>query len=115
EGEKRGREDITEIPLITIDSVTARDFDDAVFVEQTEEGFRVVVAIADVSHYVKPGTKLDQEAYERGTSTYFPNLVVPMLPEELSNDLCSLMPKVERLCFACEIHLDFTGEIQNYR
>lgn len=115
EGEIREREDIRHLPLITIDSKTARDFDDAVWVEQTPNGFHLVVGIADVSHYVKPGTKLDQEAYERGTSTYFPNFVVPMLPEELSNELCSLKPRVPRLCFACDIELDFTGEIIDYR
>lgn len=115
EAEKKGREDLTQLPIITIDGATARDFDDAIYVEQTEKGFHLIVAIADVSHYVKPGSKLDQEAYERGTSTYFPNYVVPMLPEELSNELCSLKPNVERLCFACEMRLSFTGEIQSYR
>lgn len=115
EAEMRGREDLTGINLITIDGVTARDFDDAVYTEQTSHGFRLIVAIADVSHYVKPGTTLDHEAYERGTSTYFPNFVVPMLPEELSNELCSLKPRVKRLCFACEMHITFDGDITNFR
>ena len=113
--EAKGREDLTTVPLITIDGTTARDFDDAVYTEQVDNGFRLIVAIADVSHYVKPGTPLDQEAYERGTSTYFPNYVVPMLPEELSNELCSLKPKVKRLCFACEMNLDFEGNVKSFR
>ncbi|HVK61268.1 MAG TPA: ribonuclease R [Bdellovibrionales bacterium] len=115
EQECRDREDLRELNLITIDGTTARDFDDAIFTEQTSNGFRLVVAIADVSHYVKPGTRLDEDAYERGTSTYFPNHVVPMLPEELSNELCSLKPDVERLCFACEMQIDYQGEILDYR
>ncbi len=115
EQERRGREDLTDLNLITIDGVTAKDFDDAVYTEQTAKGFRLVVAIADVSHYVKPGTRLDEEAYERGTSTYFPNYVVPMLPEELSNELCSLKPHVIRLCFCCEMFLDFDGDVKSYR
>jgi ribonuclease R len=113
--EMAGREDLTEIGLITIDGVTARDFDDAVYTEQTGSGFRLIVGIADVSHYVKPGSTLDHEAYERGTSTYFPNFVVPMLPEELSNELCSLKPKVKRLCFACEMQINFDGVVENFR
>lgn len=115
EAEIHGREDLRYLPLITIDGSTARDFDDAVYVETLNSGFRVVVAIADVSHYVKPGSAIDEEAYSRGTSTYFPNFVVPMLPEELSNELCSLKPDVDRLCFACEMHLDFQGVIREYR
>ena len=115
EAEKKGREDLTHLPIITIDGATAKDFDDAIWVEQTQAGFKLIVGIADVSHYVKPGTKLDQEAYEKGTSTYFPNFVVPMLPEELSNELCSLKPNVERLSFACEMDLNFNGEVQKYR
>lgn len=115
EAEIAGREDLRSIPLITIDGSTARDFDDAVYVEQSPNGFRVVVAIADVSAYVKPGGSIDEDAYSRGTSTYFPNYVVPMLPEELSNELCSLKPDVNRLCFCCEMQLDFQGAIQKYR
>jgi ribonuclease R len=113
--ERRGREDLTQHPLITIDGVTAKDFDDAIYTRQTARGFNLIVAIADVSHYVKPGTRLDEEAYERGTSTYFPNYVVPMLPEELSNELCSLKPNVPRLCFCCEMNINFNGDLQDYR
>lgn len=112
--DKRGRKDLTKMDLITIDGKTAKDFDDAVFAEKTNEGFHLVVAIADVSHYVKPGTALDDDAYERGTSTYFPNFVAPMLPEKLSNNLCSLMPKVDRLCFVCDMQIDFSGAITSY-
>lgn len=106
-----GRVDLRSKPLITIDGATARDFDDAICVEQAEDGFKLWVAIADVSHYVRPETALDEEAFERGTSTYFPNFVVPMLPEELSNELCSLNPNVDRLCFVCEMDIDFQGHI----
>ncbi len=113
EKEIKGRADLRAMPLITIDGATARDFDDAIYVEQDQDGFKLWVAIADVSHYVKPGTKLDEEAYERGTSTYFPNYVVPMLPEELSNELCSLNPNVDRLCFVCEMDIDFQGHISS--
>jgi ribonuclease R len=113
--ERRGREDLTKLPLITIDGVTAKDFDDAIYTEQTARGFHLIVAIADVSHYVKPGSRLDEEAYERGTSTYFPNYVVPMLPEELSNELCSLKPNVVRLCFCCEMNINFNGDVQDFR
>jgi ribonuclease R len=111
----KGREDLRSLSLITIDGVTARDFDDAVFVEETQRGFRLVTAIADVSHYVKPGTDLDHDAYERGNSTYFPNHVIPMLPEGLSNELCSLRPHVDRLCFACEMQIDRQGELLESR
>lgn len=110
-----GREDLRSTALITIDGATARDFDDAVYVENSSQGFRVLVAIADVSHYVKPASAIDEDAYARGTSTYFPNFVVPMLPEELSNELCSLKPEVDRLCFVCEMNLDFQGAIRDYR
>lgn len=105
------RKDLTNIPLITIDGKTAKDFDDAIFVEQTNTGFHLIVAIADVSHYVKIGSAIDTEAYERGTSVYFPNFVVPMLPEILSNELCSLKPDVYRLCVAADMHFDFQGHI----
>ncbi len=108
-----GRVDLREKSLITIDGATARDFDDAIYVEQTPSGFKLWVAIADVSHYVIAETALDIEAFERGTSTYFPNYVVPMLPEELSNELCSLKPHVVRLCFVCEMQISFEGEIQS--
>lgn len=107
----KNRKDLTSVPLITIDGVTAKDFDDAVFAETTERGFHLLVAIADVSYYVKPGTSLDRDAYERGTSVYFPNYVVPMLPEILSNGLCSLKPHVPRLCVVADMQFDFQGEL----
>ena len=106
-----GRKDIRDLSLITIDGATAKDFDDAVYVEKNERGFRLLVAIADVSHYVRPGTAIDEEAYDRGTSVYFPNFVVPMLPEILSNGLCSLNPKVPRLCVVADMQFDFSGEM----
>lgn len=109
--DKQKRKDLTKIPLITIDGVTAKDFDDAVCVKQVDNGFQLWVAIADVSHYVRPGSSLDKDAYERGTSVYFPNFVVPMLPEELSNGLCSLKPEVDRLCFVCEMKIDYQGNV----
>lgn len=105
------RVDLRALPFITIDGATAKDFDDAIYVEQTDKGFRAYVAIADVSHYVKKGTALDEEAYLKGNSTYFPNYVVPMLPENLSNVLCSLNPHVDRLALVADMHLDFLGEV----
>jgi ribonuclease R len=98
-----GREDITSLPLVTIDGETARDFDDAVYCERQGKGFRLIVAIADVSHYVTDGSALDSEGFERGNSIYFPRRVIPMLPEKLSNGLCSLNPRVERLCMVCDM------------
>ena len=115
EMEIKGRDDLRKLNLITIDGATARDFDDAIFVEKNARGFHLIVAIADVSHYVKPGTTLDEEAYERGTSTYFPNYVVPMLPEELSNELCSLKPHVTRLCFVCDMQINHEGTVESSR
>jgi ribonuclease R len=110
--ERSGRTDLRKLPLVTIDGADARDFDDAVFAEPLEQGgFRLVVAIADVSHYVLVGTVLDREAYDRSTSTYFPGFVVPMLPETLSNGICSLNPKVERLCMVCDMTVDAEGEV----
>jgi ribonuclease R len=100
---KRGREDLRELPLVTIDGADARDFDDAVYCEATAGGWRLLVAIADVSHYVHPESALDKEAFERGNSVYFPERVIPMLPEVLSNGLCSLNPEVDRLCMVCEM------------
>ena len=106
-----GRVDLRKLPLVTIDGEDARDFDDAVFAEPTKEGFRLVVAIADVSHYVRPGSALDDEAVKRATSVYFPGFVVPMLPETLSNGICSLNPKVERLCMVCDMIVGRDGEV----
>lgn len=107
-----GRTDLRHLPIITIDGATAKDFDDAVYVEMKNNGFHLYVAIADVSHYVKQGTSMDKEAYDRGTSVYFPNFVVPMLPESLSNGLCSLNPHVPRLALVAEMDFDFTGEMK---
>jgi len=109
-----GREDVRQLPLVTIDGETARDFDDAVYCEPDGKGFRLVVAIADVSSYVQPGDALDKEALSRGNSVYFPRRVIPMLPEELSNGLCSLNPNVERLCMVCDMRIDARGEIVEY-
>ncbi len=115
ERDKQDREDLRDLPLVTIDGEDARDFDDAVYCEPQGSGWKLIVAIADVSHYVKPGTALDQAASERGTSVYFPQRVVPMLPEILSNELCSLKPEVDRLCFACELHIDNRGRVKQSR
>ena len=109
--EARKRIDLRKLPLVTIDGEDAKDFDDAVYCETDSAGFRLVVAIADVSHYVHPGTALDDEAVNRGTSVYFPGFVVPMLPETLSNGICSLKPNVDRLCFVCDMHVDFQGKV----
>jgi ribonuclease R len=105
------RVDLRNTPLITIDGEDAKDFDDAVWCEPNRDGFRLVVAIADVSHYVRPGTPLDDEAQLRATSVYFPGFVVPMLPETLSNGICSLMPKVDRLCFVCDMQVARDGVV----
>ena len=109
------RADLRDLPLVTIDGEDARDFDDAVYAETTRGGFRLLVAIADVSHYVVPESALDAEARERATSVYFPGRVIPMLPEELSNHLCSLMPRVERLCMLCEMMVSREGRITRSR
>ncbi|HEX8012388.1 MAG TPA: ribonuclease R [Casimicrobiaceae bacterium] len=113
--DRKDRLDLTHLPLVTVDGETARDFDDAVYCERTGKGFRLIVAIADVSHYVRDGDALDRDARERGTSVYFPRRVIPMLPEELSNELCSLKPAVDRLCMACEIAVDAEGTITGSR
>ena len=112
---KEGREDLRSVPLVTIDGADAKDFDDAVFCEPHGDGWRLLVAIADVSYYVRPDSPLDREARGRGTSVYFPDRVVPMLPEELSNGLCSLKPDVDRLCLVCEMQVSRSGEVTRSR
>jgi ribonuclease R len=112
---KAGREDLRELPLVTIDGADAKDFDDAVYCERHGEGWRLIVAIADVSHYVAPDSPIDREAKLRGTSVYFPDRVVPMLPEVLSNGLCSLNPRVDRLCFVCDMKVTKTGRVSQSR
>src|SRR5688572_15088519 len=109
-----GRVDLRKLPLVTIDGETAKDFDDAVYCEPRGKGFRLLVAIADVSHYVRPADELDAEARNRGNSVYFPRRVIPMLPEVLSNGLCSLNPEVERLCMACDMTIDAHGDVTDY-
>jgi ribonuclease R len=111
----RGREDLTAIPLVTIDGEDARDFDDAVWAEPEGEGWRVIVAIADVAHYVRPGSALDREAWARGNSVYFPDRVVPMLPEALSNGWCSLRPREKRGCLFVEMWFDRSGTKLRHR
>jgi len=120
--DRDGRTDIRELPLVTIDGETAKDFDDAVYAEplaarrgKSKGGYRLLVAIADVSHYVAHGDALDREALSRGNSVYFPRRVIPMLPERLSNDLCSLNPHVERLCMVCDMTIAADGEIAKYK
>ncbi len=113
---KAGRVDLRDLPLVTIDGEDARDFDDAVYCEKKRGGgWRLWVAIADVSYYVRPPTPLDREARNRGTSVYFPSQVVPMLPEVLSNGLCSLNPQVDRLCMVCEMTISAKGRLTGYK
>lgn len=113
---KVGRVDLRQLPLVTIDGEDARDFDDAVYCQaQDDGGWRLWVAIADVSYYVRPKTALDNEAIKRGNSVYFPSQVVPMLPEVLSNGLCSLNPQVDRLCMVCEMVISKSGELSQYQ
>lgn len=113
---KLGRVDLRKLPLVTIDGEDARDFDDAVFCEKKRGGgWRLWVAIADVSYYVRPGTPLDDEAHQRGTSVYFPSQVIPMLPEILSNGLCSLNPQVDRLCMVCEMTISSSGKLTGFK
>jgi ribonuclease R len=117
--DKKNRVDITDVPLVTIDGEDARDFDDAVYCEPAKvgrsKGWRLLVAIADVSHYVETGSAIDIDAYDRATSVYFPRRVIPMLPEKLSNGLCSLNPNVERLCMVCDMLVNAKGEVHAYQ
>ncbi len=117
--DKKGRVDLTDVPLVTIDGEDARDFDDAVYCEPAKvgrgKGWRLLVAIADVSHYVNTGSDIDIDAYDRATSVYFPRRVIPMLPEKLSNGLCSLNPEVERLCMVADMLISAQGEIHAYQ
>ena len=115
--DRKGRVDLRELALVTIDGETAKDFDDAVYAEKvagSRGGYRLVVAIADVSHYVKLKTALDSDARERTTSAYFPRRVIPMLPEALSNELCSLRPNVDRLCMVCDMAVNAGGHINGF-
>ena len=114
EEDLKGRRDLRSLPLVTIDGETAKDFDDAVYATREGRGFRLWVAIADVGHYVRHGDALDAEARERGTSVYFPRRVIPMLPEKLSNGLCSLNPRVDRLAMVCEMALTPKGAVARY-
>ena len=115
----QGRVDLRDVPLVTIDGEDARDFDDAVYCEPAKvgrgKGWRLLVAIADVSHYVETGAPIDVDAYDRATSVYFPRRVIPMLPEKLSNGLCSLNPGVERLCMVCDMLINAKGEVHAYQ
>lgn len=121
--DKNHRVDLTDVPLVTIDGEDARDFDDAVYCEPVKigrgkaavSGWRLLVAIADVSHYVENGSAIDIDAYDRATSVYFPRRVIPMLPEKLSNGLCSLNPEVERLCMVCDMMVSQDGEVTAYQ
>lgn len=115
EAAKADRVDLRDIPLVTIDGEDARDFDDAVYCKRTPKGWKLLVAIADVSHYVQADTALDREAKNRSTSVYFPEHVIPMLPEILSNGLCSLNPQVDRLCMVCELTIDASGKVLRSR
>ncbi|MCU7906378.1 MAG: ribonuclease R [Candidatus Thiodiazotropha sp. (ex Epidulcina cf. delphinae)] len=115
EADKQGRVDLRHLPLVTIDGADARDFDDAVYCEPKPKGWRLLVCIADVSHYVQPDSALDREARARGNSVYFPDRVVPMLPEILSNGLCSINPQVDRLCMTCELYIDKSGKVTRSR
>ncbi len=115
EAAKADRTDLRELPLVTIDGADARDFDDAVYCERKPKGWKLLVCIADVSAYVTPDSALNKEGFERGNSVYFPDRVIPMLPEVLSNGLCSLNPKVDRLCMACELYVSRDGKVTRTR
>jgi ribonuclease R len=115
EAAKQGRTDLRDIPLVTIDGADARDFDDAVYCERKPKGWRLLVSIADVSAYVQPDSPLDREGLNRGNSVYFPDRVIPMLPEVLSNGLCSINPKVDRLCMTCELYVNREGKVTRSR
>jgi len=115
EAAKEGRTDLRDTPLVTIDGADARDFDDAVFCERKPKGWRLLVCIADVSAYVQPDSPLDREALNRGNSVYFPDRVIPMLPEVLSNGLCSINPQVDRLCMTCELYVNREGRVTRSR
>ncbi|HEY8157125.1 MAG TPA: ribonuclease R [Methylobacter sp.] len=115
ESAKQGRVDLRQTPLVTIDGEDARDFDDAVYCQRTPKGWKLLVAIADVSHYVQINSELDKEAQKRSTSVYFPERVIPMLPEILSNGLCSLNPHVDRLCMVCELLINEQGLVTRSR
>ena len=110
EAAKAGRTDLRQVPLVTIDGADARDFDDAVYCERKPKGWKLLVCIADVSAYVAPGSALDREGHRRGNSVYFPDRVIPMLPEVLSNGLCSINPQVDRLCMCCELYISQEGK-----
>ncbi|MDD4557002.1 MAG: VacB/RNase II family 3'-5' exoribonuclease [Alphaproteobacteria bacterium] len=112
--DKKQRIDLTSVPFVTIDGEDSKDFDDAVYAEKVSGGFKIMVAIADVAFYVRPFSELDRQAYKRGNSVYLPNMVVPMLPEILSNDLCSLRPKEERASLVCEMKIDNDGNVIHY-
>ena len=111
----KDRENLRDLPLVTIDGESSRDFDDAVYAEKQGRNFRLVVAIADVSHYVKPKDAIDADALDRATSVYFPRRVIPMLPESLSNGICSLNPDVDRLCMVCDMVFTYAGNLKSYR
>jgi ribonuclease R len=117
--DKKDRVDLTDVPLVTIDGEDARDFDDAVYCEPAKvgkgKGWRLLVAIADVSNYVETGSAIDVDAYDRATSVYFPRRVIPMLPEKLSNGLCSLNPDVERMCMVCDMMINASGDVEAYQ
>jgi len=115
EADARRRVDLRKLPLVTIDGEDARDVDDAVYCEKNDHGWRLIVAIADVSHYVRTGSAIDAEAQDRGNSVYFPRQVIPMLPEVLSYELCSLNPAVDRLCMVCELDISHHGDIKGHR